>query len=175
VSCRLVLSLALALALAPAPARADPAAYAAALRVFAPELDPARARLLAERVIAAADRAGLDARLVVAVVAVESGWDAQARSAAGARGFGQLMPATAAELHVDPADPDANLRGTVAYLRRMLDRYAGLPPAQRYVRALAAYNAGAAAVARFGGVPPFPETQRYVARVIALWRQLVAA
>ena len=60
-------------------------------------------------------------------------------------------------------------------LRRMLDRYAGLPPAQRYVRALAAYNAGAAAVARFGGVPPFPETQRYVARVIALWRQLVAA
>lgn len=172
---RLLASVLLTLAALPAPAAADPAAYAAVVRAFAPQLDAVSAQRLAHTVIACADRAGIDARLVVAVVAIESGWDVRARSSAGARGLGQLMPATAAELRVDPDDPEANLRGTVTYLRRMLDRYRGLPAARRYQLALAAYNAGDAAVARFGGIPPFPETQAYVARVIALWRQLVAA
>jgi soluble lytic murein transglycosylase-like protein len=175
VSRRLRASVALAVAFAACGAAPRPAAYAAVLCAFAPRLCPEPAGRLAELLIAESDRAGIDARLVVALVAVESGWDPGARSAAGARGLGQLMPATAAELHVDPGDPEANLRGTVAHLRRLLDRYAGLPEARRYTSALAAYNSGDAAVRRYGGVPPFAETQAYVARVIALWRQLVAA
>jgi len=169
--CALLLSL---LTLTAAPVRAaDQTVYAGVLRSFAPALDAAQAEAWAACVIDAADRARIDARLVVAVVAIESGWDGAARSAAGARGLGQLMPATAARLRVDADDPEANLRGTVTYLRQLLQRYAGYPPPERYRRALAAYNAGPAAVDRFDGVPPFAETQAYVARVVALWRRLV--
>lgn len=149
--------------------------YAAALRAFAPGLDAVQARAWAACVVDAADRARIDARLVVAVVAVESGWTVAARSPVGARGLGQLMPDTAAHLGVDADDPEANLRGTVGYLHELLERYAAYPPAERYRRALAAYNAGPAAVDRFDGVPPFSETRRYVNRVIALWRRLVPA
>ena len=144
------------LCVVPAPLRAatDAAAYANALRAFAPALDQAGAQRLAASVIDAADRAGIDARLIVAVVAVESGWDAAARSTAGARGLGQLMPATAAQLRVDADDPTENLRGTAAYLSALVARYAGYPPAERYRRALAAYNAGPGAVDRFDGTRP---------------------
>lgn len=165
-----------ALLCVPAAAFAAPpplAVYAAALRAFDPHLPPSAAWRLAERVVDEADRARIDARLIVALVAVESGWHAEARSAAGARGLGQLMPATAAELGVDPDEPEANLHGTVRHLGALLARYARLPPGDRYRRALAAYNAGTGAVDRYGGVPPFPETRTYVARVIALWRRLV--
>jgi soluble lytic murein transglycosylase-like protein len=168
---------AIALTGAAAPALASDdglAAYAATLRVFDPALAAADAWRLAARVVGEADRAGIDARLVVALVAVESSWDVAARSPAGARGLGQLMPGTAAELGVDPADPEANLHGTVVYLRALLVHYAGLPPAAQYTYAVAAYNAGPGAVDRFGGIPPFPETQAYVGRVFALWRRLVS-
>jgi soluble lytic murein transglycosylase-like protein len=156
-----------------APARGTPLfAYAAALRAFDPGLDDRRASALAERVIREADAAGLDARLVVALVAVESSWDPAAISPAGARGLGQLMPATAAALGIDPDDPAANLHGTVRHLARLVARYGAFPPQERYVRALAAYNAGSAAVERYGGLPPYRETQLYVQRVIVLWRRL---
>ena len=147
-------------------------AYAAALQAFDPALSAARADTLAQRVIAEADAARIDARLVVALVAVESSWQPAAVSPVGARGLGQLMPATAAALGVDPRDPAANLHGTVAELASLLARYAGLPPQARYERALAAYDAGPGAVARAGGIPPFAETQLYVRRVIGLWRRL---
>ncbi|MBV9440222.1 MAG: lytic transglycosylase domain-containing protein [Candidatus Eremiobacteraeota bacterium] len=171
-------ALAVLLAAAPPPLRAAPydgaplSAYAAALRAFDRRLDPARSLELAARVLAESDRAGLDARLVVALVAVESAWDPRAVSRAGARGLGQLMPATAAGLGVDPDDADANLHGTVVHLAALIARYAQLAPPERYVRALGAYNAGAGAVERFGGVPPYAETQLYVRRVIGLWRRL---
>jgi hypothetical protein len=87
-------------------------AYASALRAFHPALDDAHAQRLAVRVVGESDAAGIDARLVVALVAVESAWDARAVSRAGARGLGQLMPATAAGLGVDPDDAEANLHGT---------------------------------------------------------------
>jgi len=148
------------------------AVYAQTLRAFDPALDASRARTYAVRTIDAARRYHLDARLVVALVAVESSWRPDAVSPAGARGLGQLMPDTAAGLGVDPDDGEANLEGTARHLRGLLDRYARFAPQARYERALAGYNAGAGSVDRYGGVPPFAQTQTYVRRVILLWRRL---
>jgi soluble lytic murein transglycosylase-like protein len=148
-------------------------AYAETLRAFDPGLTDDDALQLTERVVAGADAAGIDARLIVALVAVESSWNVAARSPAGARGLGQLMPATAAEMGVEPSDAADNLRGTIAYLRLLLAHYAAWPPRQRYIAAIAAYNAGPGAVDRAGGRPPSAETQAYVRRVIALWRRFV--
>jgi len=150
-------------------------AYAAALRAFDPALDGPQAVRLAARVVAEADAAHLDARLVVALVAVESSWNPHAISPAGARGLGQLMPATAAGLGVDPDDAEANLHGTVVHLAGLLARYASLPASEAYVRAIAAYNAGTGAVDRYHGVPPYRETRLEVRRVIGLWRRLCGA
>ena len=147
-------------------------AYASALRAFDPALDDAQATRLAARVVLEADAARIDARLVVALVAVESAWDPRAVSPAGARGLGQLMPGTAAGLGVDPDDAEANLHGTVTHLAGLLARYRHLPPRERYGRAIAAYNAGAGAVDRYGGIPPYPETRLEVRRVIGLWGRL---
>lgn len=85
------------------------------------------------------------------------------------------MPQTAARLGVDPRDPQANIRGVAVHLRGLLARYRHLDRTERYTFALAAYNAGAGAVDRYGGIPPYPETQAYVARVMALWRRLSGA
>lgn len=146
--------------------------YALTLERFDARLDDARALRLALRTVAQASDYGLDARLVVALVAVESSWNPAARSPAGAQGLGQLMPGTAAGLGVDPTDADANLDGTIRHLSGLLRRYSGLPPQARFERSIAAYNAGAGAVDRYGGIPPYAETQAYVRRVIGLWRRL---
>ncbi len=151
------------------------ARYALALRTLSPELSRADARLLAATTLREADRFGLDARLVVALIAVESSWQPAAISPAGARGLGQLMPGTATELGVDPSDPSANVRGTARYLRMLLDRYRGFPMQPRFERAIAAYNAGPGAVDAANGIPQFSETQHYVRRVIALWRKLAGS
>ncbi len=110
----------------------------------------------------AAQRAGLDPSLVRAVVAVESGFRPNAVSRAGAKGLMQLMDGTARALGVsNPFDPAQNLWGGTAFLRQMLGRFRD----ERL--ALAAYNAGPAAVERFGGIPPYAETRRYVSLVMA--------
>jgi soluble lytic murein transglycosylase-like protein len=107
----------------------------------------------------------LDPDLVLAVVAVESSGRVDARSPMNAQGLMQLMPETAAELGVEDAlDPVQNLQGGMRYLRRLIDRFQG-----DLTLALAAYNAGAEAVARYGGVPPYPETQAYVRKLRALY------
>jgi soluble lytic murein transglycosylase-like protein len=109
-------------------------------------------------------RQNLDPRLVRAVIQVESGYNVRARSNHGAMGLMQLMPETALDLAVaDAYDPDQNLRGGTAYLRQMIDSFGRLDVA------LAAYNAGAATVARYGGIPPFAETLDYVEQVMALY------
>ena len=112
-------------------------------------------------ITAAAKRHGLDPALLAGLVKQESGFNANARSGAGAQGLTQLMPATAAGLGVmNPLDPAQSLEGGAKYLAQQLKAFDG-----DVARALAAYNAGPGAVQRFGGVPPYAETQNYVRAV----------
>ncbi len=108
--------------------------------------------------------------LLYSVIAAESNFDPEAVSSKGAIGLMQLMPQTAAELEVDPYEPSDNVRGGARYLRYLLDRYAGHK--DQLVRAIAAYNAGPAAVDRYNGVPPYKETQAYVSRVLKRFLKL---
>ena len=109
----------------------------------------------------------IDAKLVKAVVRNESCFDKMARSRAGAQGLMQLMPATAEELGViDPFDSVQNIRGGTKYLSSLMKKYNN-----NLTLALAAYNAGPGSVAKYDGVPPFPETQRYIERVMKTYRE----
>ena len=116
-----------------------------------------------DEITAAARRNGVDPALLAGLVRQESNFNAAAVSPAGARGLTQLMPATAAGLGVaNPSDPVQALEGGARYLRRQLDAFGG-----DVTKALAAYNAGPGAVQRYGGVPPYAETQAYVQKVQA--------
>jgi hypothetical protein len=111
---------------------------------------------------AAAKAADLHPWLLAALVQAESNFDPEAISRVGARGLTQLMPAAQMDHGVrDVFDPAENLRGGADHLRLMLDRFDSLP------LALAAYNAGAAAVERYNGIPPYRETQGYVRKIVA--------
>jgi len=124
----------------------------------------------AAEITAAATRNGVEPALLAALVKQESGFNPTAGSPAGAQGLTQLMPATAASLGVtDSHDPAQALEGGAKYLRQQLDRFGG-----DVARALAAYNAGPGAVERFGGVPPYAETQNYVRNVQAFAAELRA-
>ena len=111
----------------------------------------------------AAERYGISSALVDAIAWQESRYNNNARSPVGAIGIMQLMPSTAHGLGVvDPTDLGQNIAGGAAYLRLQLDRFDNNVPL-----ALAAYNAGPGAVQRFGGIPPFRETQNYVRRIMS--------
>ncbi|MDP6581395.1 MAG: lytic transglycosylase domain-containing protein [Vicinamibacterales bacterium] len=123
------------------------------------------ARPYAEIIDAASVRHGVPPALVYALIEVESAYRPAARSPKGAMGLMQLMPATVERYAVsDPFDPSANIEAGTKHLKSLLDRY-------DVSSALAAYNAGEGPVRRFGGVPPYPETRRYVAKI----RKLVDA
>lgn len=118
----------------------------------------------------AAQKTGLDANLLRAMIRQESAGDPKAVSAKGAAGLMQLMPATAALLGLrDRFDPEENIHAGARYLAGLLRRFGNLE------HALAAYNAGPEAVERYGGVPAYPETEDYVARVMKIYRDLSSA
>jgi soluble lytic murein transglycosylase-like protein len=110
----------------------------------------------------AATKHDVDARIVKAVIQVESAFQPRARSPKGAMGLMQLMPKTARQYKArNPYDPTSNIEAGTKYLKRLLNEFE-LP------LALAAYNAGEGAVRRFGGIPPYAETQAYVAKILGL-------
>lgn len=109
----------------------------------------------------AAEAVSLSPALVAAVAWRESRFRPESISRAGAIGEMQLMPATARSLGVDPRNDDQNLRGGAKYLRSLMTRYNG-----DLTKALAAYNAGPGAVDRYGGPPPYKETQAYVGDIL---------
>jgi TPR repeat protein len=126
---------------------------------------PPNHRKIAELVEQVAPRYGIEPRFALAVIAVESNFEPLARSQKDARGLMQLIPQTAARFKVrNPFSVNDNVRGGLAYLRWLLAYYQG-----QVALAAAAYNAGEAAVDRYRGVPPYPETRDYVKRVLRLF------
>jgi soluble lytic murein transglycosylase-like protein len=135
-----------------------PASSSSAAAPYAAEID------------AAGQRYGVDPKLLQSVIQQESGFDPNATSAAGAEGLMQLMPQTAASLGVtNPYDPAQSIDAGARYLAQQLGAFGGDTSL-----ALAAYNAGAGAVQRYGGVPPYPETQSYVQQIMARYQGLTS-
>ncbi|GAB6060895.1 transglycosylase SLT domain-containing protein [Desulfonatronum parangueonense] len=105
---------------------------------------------------------GIDPHLILAVIEVESGFNHQAISRAGAQGLMQIMPATQQDLGlISPFDPKENIEAGIRYLKMLMERFPDIS------LALAAYNAGPANVERYNGIPPFRETQDYVRKVLS--------
>ena len=153
-----------------APTRLAIGAYAKVLRSYNPQLPAWQSKALAEHAIRTSAQLHIDVNMLVALVSVESSWHTQAQSWAGAVGLGQLMPATAARLGVNPYDPIQNITGAAHYLSGLLTRFAGKPNSP--ILAFAAYTAGPKAVIEYDGVPPFAETQRYVSKVMRAWKHV---
>ncbi len=155
----------------PPPLLADPPPNSSALPAGpAPDamLNPADLHEMLAR--ASLDR-NVDVDLLASIVKAESAGNPHALSRAGARGLMQLMPATANDLGVaDSYKPEQNVRGGSTYLDQLLVRYH-----DNLAKALAAYNAGPAAVDKYNGIPPYHETQAYVARVIHEFNRRVLA
>ena len=134
-----------------------------------PRLSPQKALHIANDIIGFGRNYGVDPRLIMAIVMSESDFNPHEYSHAGAMGLGQLMPCNMQDLHLTNAyDTDQNLYGTVVLIRQSLEEYKK-KTGQNFkalVLALASYNAGDGAVKKYGGIPPYQETQNYVRRVI---------
>lgn len=131
------------------------------MRATVPQISTTKSAPYEASISAHAERLGVAADLVRAVIQVESAFNPIAISNKGAMGLMQLMPATARDLGVhNPFDPDQNIRGGVTYLKQLLDRFGN-----NVELALAAYNAGAGNVEKYDGVPPFKETKNYVSKI----------
>jgi hypothetical protein len=152
----------------PPPTSAENSPAASKAANSDPRLNPAD---LHEMLAKAGHEHNLDVDLLASLVKAESGGNARAVSRAGARGLMQLMPGTANDLGVqDSFEPGQNVRGGSAYLDALLTRYN-----DNMSLALAAYNAGPAAVDKYNGIPPYHETKVYVARVIHEFNRRVRA
>ncbi len=135
--------------------------------MVAPRRDPLGKPPYSKIITDVSRRQQMDPLLVSAVIREESGFQPNAVSKTGAQGLMQLMPDTARSLGVrDAFDPRQNIEGGATLLRQLMDRYHG-----QLDLALAAYNAGPGAVDKYGGVPPYPETQDYVRNVMADYRE----
>lgn len=155
-------------------------AYTRAISRFNPKLKPEQVEVITNSILAFSWYYRVDPRLVVAMVLAESGFRPDAVSRAGAMGLGQLMPRTARGLGVtNPFDPVQNLAGAIRLLHGHLNAYSGGRAYREgtvswndIILAMAAYNAGSGAVRKYGGLPPYRETQTYVKQVIAFYKQL---
>lgn len=146
----------------PSPRRVAFAPAAQRWTERAPQFDHG---IYSREIAEASTRYAVPERLVWAVIRVESGFDHRAVSRKGARGLMQLMPETAAILGVrDTFNPRENIHGGVRHLRGLMERFR-----HNLLHAIAAYNAGEKAVFAYGGVPPYPETRDYVARVMRFY------
>jgi soluble lytic murein transglycosylase-like protein len=113
---------------------------------------------------AAGNEWDVEPALLAAIAKTESNFNPVAVSPAGAQGLMQFMPATAREMNVDPWDPASAIDGAARYMRTSLNQF------EDPELAIASYNAGRGAVSRYGGIPPFTETQNYVRKVVDAWR-----
>ena len=145
----------------------DPRYVLASRSSYIPPHVPSNHSKFEEIISEAATRHGLDPDLIRAIIQIESGWIPDARSPKGAIGLMQLMPDTSSNLAVsNPFDPKANILGGTKYLSRLIERFRG-----NLVLALAAYNAGPEKVKRYKGIPPYPETRRYVRNILKQWQE----
>ena len=144
--------------------------YAAFIKKINPRLSTGQALDIAAGIIGFSLKYGVDARLIMAMVMTESSFNPNSTSSAGAMGLGQLMPSNVREMGLNNAyDTMQNLSGTVRLVRRHLEQYKS--KFNSLILSLAAYNAGPGAVRKYGGVPPYRETQNYVKKVLNLYRQ----
>jgi hypothetical protein len=145
--------------------RKAPAPSAQTSSAAIPSSESVSRTVYSDIITTACNRHGVDPALVHAIVKVESGFNPYALSRKGAMGLMQLMPQTAMDMNVTNIfNPHENIDGGVKYLRYLIDRYEG-----NLSLALAAYNSGETAVKKWGTIPPFPETQNYVQRVLGLY------
>jgi soluble lytic murein transglycosylase-like protein len=144
-----------------------PAALPQPVAVVPPPTAAANPETPAEMAAMAAKKARIPDAFIRSVMKAESGFRTDAVSPKGAIGLMQLMPGTAQELGVDPKNPHQNVEGGAEYLRELLAKYEDDP--NQVLLALAAYNAGPAAVDRYHGVPPYRETREYILRVLKNW------
>ncbi|MEN6373056.1 MAG: lytic transglycosylase domain-containing protein [Armatimonadota bacterium] len=154
------------------------AAYKNAIKSFNHRLSDSEADTIAQSILGFSIKYEVDPRLVVAVILAESHFNPSATSPKGAKGLGQLMPGTAAGLGVSDAyDPVANIAGSIKLIRGHLNRLSGNASWteltwNHLALALASYNAGAGAVRKYGGVPPYRETQTYIRKVLSIYKKL---
>jgi len=153
------------------PAVSDPAlAITRAILRTNPQIGPIDALQLAGMTVRAARAYDLPPELLAAALLQESAYDPRALSAAGAIGIAQFEPETAQSIGVDPFDPDSAIDGAAQLFAQYIRAYQSYPVP--FVEALAAYNAGPAAVSAHHGVPPYAETRLYIDRIIDRWAKI---
>ncbi len=142
-----------------------------------PHLSAAELQSITVSLLHFSERFRVDPRLVVAMIIAESDFHPNSTSYKGAMGLGQLMPFEAKALHLtNPYDPIENIKGMIDLLRGKLDIFREMPHGYTWgqvIKAVAAYNAGAGAVKKYGGIPPYKETEGYVRRVVSIYLKLI--